>query len=112
MKYKISVTSCIDKPCKKAYVSEFIYEHMETCTEYEFNTRYSERKGMWGSKGFSHTTTKDGDICRLESKEGWVIDIDSLEDLNKFSKEHGEIIISVGNYGGTPTIEVYDCYRE
>lgn len=43
----------------------------------------------------------------------WYIDINSLEELLKFEEKYGEIIITTSIFDNkTPTIEIYDYYRE
>ena len=44
--------------------------------------------------------------------DAWYYEINSLEELIKFSEKHGDIIISSHNASVTPTLEIYDGYRE
>jgi hypothetical protein len=70
MKFVISRTSSLlseGKPCTEANKMAFEKWHTRTCTEEEFNLRFSAREGLWKDKGKNHTVTKDGYISRQEA---------------------------------------------
>jgi len=45
----------------------------------------------------------------IDGRTFWTIEINTLEELNYLAEKYGEIIISMGD---TPSIEIYDDYRE
>jgi hypothetical protein len=97
-----------EKPCEEAYRDDVIYLHERTCTEEEFDKKFSHREGLWRSKGFDHSTPNNGKhILRKQNANEWVADID----LEEFSKKYGRIIYCFDNYT-IPTVEIYDDYRE
>ena len=77
-------------------------------------TVYRTSRGLWYDipkeeppcKGATPRTYKDGDTY-------WVINIDTLEDLLAFVKEHGEIVLEHEQHAtlGMHSIEIYDGYR-
>ena len=112
MKFRISRTSAYNKkPCQEAHIMSVPEWHTRTCTEGEFNERFSEKEGLWRSKGRNHKTVNDGKwISRREKNQKvWGIEIDSLDELIIFSEEYGELVLSCGDM---PKIEIYDDYRE
>jgi hypothetical protein len=115
MEFIVTRTSEYDlKPCTIAFKSRKEYWHTRTCTEEEFNKRFSECEGLWRSKGKNHTITKDGYITRQEeSMECWKVKISSLKELKKFVNQYGTIIIGIDSHNEKLyTIEIYDDYRE
>lgn len=76
-------------------------------SEEEFNRRFSEREGLWASKGKNHKLTPEGWVTRqMEDIQDWCIEINSLEDLIGISEREGRVIVNPGH------IEIYDDYRE
>jgi len=130
MNYRISRTSCWDddiKPCDEAYMILVEHWDIRTCTEDYFNNVIGKtyREKPWSERGTSHCritpshkVSKNGSWIarRLTDKEVWVIDINSLEDLNKFVLKYGRCVISRDNSNQVNslynTIEIYDDYRE
>ena len=115
MIYRISRTSSYGKkPCKEAVKRTFEYWHTRTCTEKEFNEKFSSREGLWKSKGKNHTVTKEGYITRQEeNRKEWSIEIKTLKDLQKLIDKYGSLVIGEHDFGiKSPTIEIYDDYRE
>ena len=114
MKFRITRTSgsSVDeaKPCEKAVKGTYLYTHTRTCTEEEFNRKFADREGLWRSKGINHRVDSRGYIQREHEIEGFLIEINTLEELVAFIDEVGEIIISKDN--PMPEIEIYDDYRE
>lgn len=114
MKFKLRRTSAYgDKPienCKKVRVDSW---HIRSVSEEEFNKRFSEREGLWRSKGEKHRVTSEGFIARVDSKETvYVVEINTLDDLIAFVKEHGTLVIDEPDLTGLPSLEIYDDYRE
>ena len=118
MKYIVSRTSRgyydNEVPCEGALKSMHANWHIRTCNEEEFNKRFSTREGLWRSKGTEHHVTSNGHIARRgKDKAYWTIEINTLEELFNFSIEHGEIIIRAFTFKDeSPSIEIYDDYRE
>lgn len=114
MKFRITRTSgnYFDeaKPCEKAVKGTYLYTHTRSCTEEEFNRKHAHREGLWRSKGINHRVDSRGYIQREDEIEGFLIEINTLEELVAFIDEVGEIIISKDN--PLPEIEIYDDYRE
>lgn len=115
MIYIIERTSCYnDKaPCEEAVKRSFERWYTPSCSEEEFNKRFSAKQGLWRSKGKNHTLTEEG-VTRIEREEElWSIEINSLDELQKLSEKYGELIIKAPDYGlKAPSIEIYDDYRE
>jgi len=111
MKFKVSRTSTYDgQPCDEAYQSYIEYWHIRSCTESEFNERFSAREGMWMAKGKNHHITKEGYISRQEEdRRVWCVDLNGLDDVLAFAEKYGSIIIGTGVI---PEVEIYDDYRE
>ncbi len=116
MKYIVSRTSAYgeEKPCEEAFKHPYENWHTRTCNEEEFNKLFSDREGLWRSKGRNHTVTDKGYITRQQDDTmEWTIEINSLEELNAFASKYGELVISPDAYSSkSPEIEIYDNYRE
>lgn len=112
MKFRITRTSVYDdvKPCEKAVKGKYLYTHTRTCTEEEFNKRFAHREGLWRSKGINHRVDSRGYIQREDERKGFLIEINTLEELVAFVDEVGDIVISKDN--PMPEIEIYDDYGE
>jgi hypothetical protein len=102
------------RPCEEAVLRPFENWQERCCTEEYFDEHYSQRLGLWRSKGINHTTTLDGNIIRqIEDKLLYIIDINTLEDLHKLIDKYGTLIIDNGDsINKTPTITIYDDYME
>lgn len=119
MKFKISRTSSWnDKPCVEAKKMQFERWHTRTCSEDEYNRKFSANEGKWMSRGKNHFITEKGYVCRQEEDTSdWGIEINSLDDLLKLQKKYGNLIIQE-YYSSNPKsinqleIEIYDDYRE
>ena len=115
MIYLVTRTSSYDKqPIPEAKVGQFDFWHTRTVNEEEFNKRFSEKEGLWRSKGTDHSVTNDGFVTRKEGKrDKWFIEISTLEELHSLIIKYGDIVISSEAYGfKIPEIEFYDTYRE
>ena len=114
MKFKVRRTSewGDKKPCKEAKRITLENWHTRTCTELEFNDRFSHQEGLWQDRGKNHQITKEGYITRqMEDIKAWGVEFSSLSDLVAFAKEYGELVISVSS-GDMVELEIYDDYRE
>jgi hypothetical protein len=112
MKYTIRRTSAYSgKPCEEAK-KELVHSwQLRTCSEDEYNRKWAPSEGLWRSKGKNHAIYSDGIQRQVEDREAWVIEINSLEDINKLAKKYGELIISENYITQLPNIEIYDDYR-
>ena len=105
-------------PCRGAVetlVQVWDFRTFKTPQEHDAKLCQGHRPSQqWLEKGTEHGTYEGGIKRRLDDKKGWVIEINSLEELIEFSKEYGELVVS--NFTSTnyevPTIEIYDDYRE
>lgn len=116
MIYTIKRTSNYNnkKPCKEAKKRTFEEWHTRTCNEAEFDKRFSEREGLWRSKGKNHSITREGYITRQEGfQKRWSVEINTIEELNSFIEKNGRIIIGWDDYAkDVYNIEIYDDWRE
>lgn len=115
MKYTISRTSDYSgkKPCKEAKKELVPHWHLRTVSEAEFNRKFSAIEGEWRSKGKNHTTYPGGIQRQEDDREAWVVEINTLEDLQKLISKYGRLIITDENWDTRlPSIEIYDSYRE
>ena len=120
MKFKVSRTSgsCIDedKPCEGVTLEKYTYIEVRTLNSIEeFDKRFEESEGKWLSKGINHCINEQGYVQREfpNDSEGWFIEINSLDDLIKFNKQHGDIILrKCWDNKNISEIEIYDDYRE
>ena len=114
MKFRITRTSgnYFDekKPCEKAVKGTYLYTHTRTCNEEAYNQKYSHREGLWRSKGINHRVNDIGYIQREDEREGWLIEINTLEELIELVEKEGAIVVSKED--PQPEIEIYDDYRE
>lgn len=81
----------------------------------EYNKRIGKVYGKWESEGTNHRVLPNGNIARdIGVEDCYGIEINSLEELMRFKDEvNQEIIISESYIDKiTPSIEIYDCYRE
>lgn len=120
MKFLVKRTSSYDeKPCNDERLVFEKYDRIEvrTCTEEEFNKKYSDREGLWRSKGTNHRTCNSGKYIQRtfpNAEEGWFIELDTLEQLIEFKKTCGhELIIGEGLFNREIVcLEIYDTWRE
>ena len=115
MKFRITRASgdyfCEKKPCKKAVKGKYLHTHTRTCTEEEFNRKYAHREGPWRSKGINHRVDSRGYIQREDEREGFLIEINSLEELLELIAEVDcPVVISKDH--PMPEIEIYDEHWE
>ena len=119
MKFKVSRSSEYGEsksPCEGAYQENFTYVQIRTLGSYqEFDDKFGSREGNWLSKGINHCINEMGYVQREFplGAIGWFIEINSLEELMKFQKVQGDIIIKkCWENSSIKEIEIYDGYRE
>ena len=102
-----------ERPCDEAVLGEKEVWGCRTVSEKEFNRKFSSSEGKWRTKGKNHKIMKHGCIGRMFGYEiCWVLNIDSLEELMVFIKNHNDIVIferEHDDYDGI--IEIYDDRR-
>lgn len=113
MKYIVSRTSSWDedKPCDEAYEEEFIFVDERNVDDPSKNEFISQ--DWYTDTTFFNHRVENGHIKRDRKVKRWVVDIDTLEQLNAFFKKYGKIIIQ--EEFGIPNqlaIEIYDDWRE
>lgn len=114
MKFAIRRTSNYEDkfgPCKEAYQIDSIQEDERTVKD---PAKLSGgEKEEWYEKGTNHRVSK-GHIIRDFPIKLWVVDINTLEDLIKFTKKYGELILAENSWRSREflSLEIYDDYRE
>lgn len=85
-----------------------------TCSEEEFDRKFSAHEGLWRSKGFNHTVTEEGYIQRIhkDDTDVWVLDFKDLDSLMSFHNKYGDLVLTSCWSSRRPEIEIYDGYRE
>mgnify|MGYP007109921183 CR=1 FL=1 len=121
MKFMITRTSNYgdeERPCDDSRLTFEKYDYVEvrTCTEDEFNKRFSH-EGAWRSKGIKHTTCNNGMYIQRtfpKKMNGWFIEFDTLEEFIEFKKKIAyELVVRNGLFNrNILCIEIYDTYRE
>lgn len=97
-------------PCKEAVKRSFEYWHIRTCTEAEFDERFSRVEGLWRSKGKNHKVNENGYITRQEDNvTRWSVEITTIKQLEYFVNDYGDIIIYKEDGGiKAPLLLIYD----
>jgi len=119
MKYIIERTSLNHhnkkKPCEEAVRYSCEVWDARKCTEEQFNATSSRTANRWKSMGKNHKTIKNGIKRQLDNRMRWVVEINTLDELNKFAEKHREVILncpSMWSEYTLPIIEIYDGYKE
>ena len=108
-------------PCKEAVAGAIQSWDRRTCrSPEEFDKSQGHREGTWFSWGTEHEIIRGsrggaiGIRRRIGDRDGWFVDLDSIEDLVAFATTYGDLIVSDQWWQGdpTPAIEIYDDYRE
>jgi hypothetical protein len=112
MKFRIKRTSTDKKPCSRAKKENCIYVDERDVSSPEL-LKYDNAVESWYSSGKNHRV-ENGHIKRDIYTTAWFIEINTLEDLLKFIKKHGNCIITQSDWliKSCPSIEIYDTYRE
>ena len=112
MKMRITRTSLSwsdekNPPIEEAIRGKYIYVDERTCDDPSKIHHYKGDTKWWYEEGKNHRV-ENGHIKRDIEREGWLIVINSLEQLVDLSKKYGELIINADEN----EIEIYDDYRE
>ena len=96
-----------DKPCDNAFLKKLLMTD-ERNTDNPANIyRYHNNPNEWyEEKGYFNHRVENGHICRDFYWERWVVKIDTLEELNKFVEDNGQIVYEQGE------ITIYDDFIE
>ena len=83
-------------------------------TPEEYDERLAKRDGKWLSFGTNHRIENGRIVRDAGTEDVWGIEINSLEELMAFKKEVGEELVIGISYldERTPSLEIYDDYRE
>jgi len=107
---RTSQYSSDDKPpCEGAKYIDGIRVDKRTVDDPAKIPSYKGQSAWWYKDGRNHRVI-DGKICRDFDTKYWVIEIKDLDELIKFNKVHGDLVLSTDE--GNPSIEIYDSYRE
>lgn len=101
------------KPCEEAFWEVCIRVDERACDNprkipAQSHMTQEEADAWWLSEGSNHRI-ENGFIRRDFPHEDWFVEINNLEELLEFQKKYGSIILS---HDPTPSIEIYDDYRE
>jgi len=113
VRFEVTRTSLWDRdiaPCKGATQEDCIRVDLRT---FKTPEEYQKRLGQdWFADGTNHRKVYGG-IARDFPDKAWFVTIDTLEELMKFYKKHGNLVIEPSWRGTSETkIEIYDGYRE
>jgi hypothetical protein len=108
MKFIVSRTSVADcdRPCPEAQ------RELLPAVEQHYPAYLPlDPYGTWFTEGRNHRI-QGGIPTRDVLKPRWTIDIDSLDTLIQFVKEHGDVVVHNDDNNQYPELEIYDDYRE
>lgn len=110
MKFLVTKTSDWgdNQPCEESFDGEYIYIDERTVND-PSQLKYKNAEKEWYGNGSNHRV-ENNHIKRDFNKNGWLLEVNSIEQLINFVNKYGDIVIS--NHFGTPEIEIYDTYRE
>ncbi len=117
MKFVVTRTSSWHNekpPCEGAKKERVDRIETRTCSEEDFDRKFSSSEGLWRSKGCDHSVTDEGYIKRIHKDDVgvWMVDFSDLDSLMSFYHEHGNLVIDSCWSSGLPQVEIYDDYRE
>jgi len=97
------------QPCKEAYQVDSVRVDERTVND---PAKLPDGK-EWYTKGTNHRVSK-GHIFRDFPTRVWVVDIDTLEELVKFTRKYGELVLGDNSWRCRKflSLEIYDDYRE
>lgn len=112
MKFKITRTSTCrnEKPCDEAQEVEMEYIDFRTLPKEEMIKKFSKRFNDYTNK-----TLRDGTkgCYKVQgSEKAFTIEINSIDELIRFTDKYGSIIIIPKEDIELPEIEIYDTWRE
>lgn len=114
MKFEITRTSMYrgEQPVPEARKELLPLVDSRCFSEEAFNKTFREK---WRDQGANHRVEGDCIARDMDPEPGWVVEIDTLEQLIEFVDRVGhEVVISTGfsRPKGYYEIEIYDDYRE
>lgn len=113
MKFQIKRTSMWDdkKPCEEAVADKLVSVDVRSVSSPEKLTCMTAEK--WYGEGTNHRII-NGNIARdLDKRDCYVVKINTLKELMGLQDKYGDLIISTSYIDrATPSIEIYDDYRE
>lgn len=116
MQFRVERTSVWDDakeggkpPCEGAVLGEYL--HRDERGWKSIDDANEHVKKDWYSRGEDHGHADNGNIVRYLRWPCWLIEIDGMNGLLAFAKEHGELVLDAYS-GNIPCIEIYDSYRE
>lgn len=121
-RFKVERTSdmCWDnqKPCSEAVEGTVqVWDVRTFKSPEEHDARFP--RDRWASRGREHTIGYgprggvQGIRRRMEDRRAWFVELEDLDALLAFWRKYGELVLKVAvEDGSTPTIEIYDNYRE
>ena len=113
MKYKVSRTSdwSANKPCEEAFEDSYI-QIDERIVDSPEKLNVKSDRDEWYNNGTNHRM-ENGHIKRDFESRGWFVNIETLEDLNKFVDKYGNIVFQKSSDNSDiKEVEIYDDYRE
>ena len=114
MKFKVSRTSVCheERPCEEAYLDDYVYVDERCADDPSKVSAYKGNTDWWYSEGTNHRVV-NGYIRRDFIRQGYFVDINSLDELLLFYKKYDDIIIfGLNDETNIAQIEIYDSYRE
>lgn len=113
MKFLITRLSEFDdnvKPCEGAYQETIGIRSIRLV-----GIGSEENLKNWYATGHDHYTSEDGKtLFKIVDRKHWIIELNSLEELQEFIKREGDIIIEPKFYESPEwtMIKIYDYYNE
>jgi len=110
MNYRITRTSDWgdNSPCEEAVKGTYIdIDERTTDSPDKIPANLNQPTDWWYKDGTNHRV-ENGHIKRDFIRDGWIVDINSVDDLRKLSDKYGNLIFN----STENSIEIYDDYRE
>ena len=101
-------------PCKEAHLELILHTDERTADDPSKIPSYKNNPNEWfEEKGYFNHRVENGHIKRDYWKNEWVIEINTLDELMRFTNDYGDIVIYRFAFGTTlPQIMIYDDYIE
>lgn len=111
MEYRVRRTSEWNSdvpPCEGAFKKSVVRVDMRNTDDPKKIPVNKGNDGDWYTRGTNHRV-ENGCICRdMGFYDEWRIEI---ADILQFVKMHGTCVVEI-HFDGTPSVEIYDDYRE
>lgn len=114
MKFYVNRTSewGDNQPCPQATLEPYVRVDRRTADDPKKIPMYHGTDGDWYKEGRNHRV-ENGQIARDFDDKAWFVEIDTLDALVAFAKEHGQLVLAHEDWPTDgPSIEIYDGYRE